>query len=126
MAQVAIAHDCLSTLPDGGQVVSLPPRMIWDGADLALIRECLRHFVRQGARDIGVDVTAVKTLPPGFFGALYDYYEAGLRVRLFNPTEELQQLLWFRGFFQQTILGEYEMRRNQELLATVGTQPHHV
>ena len=99
-------------------IVSLDDMEIWDGADLALIREALTNLIEQdGFRAIGVDLSAVKYIPSGFFGMLFEWYEQGLKVRLYYPQRNVEQMLWFRMFFTSADEGAYklndaEMRNN--------------
>ena len=47
---------------------------IWDGADLALLREGLFNLIeREHVRSIAIDMRFVKYIPSGFFGMLYDW-----------------------------------------------------
>lgn len=81
-------------------VVALEDMEIWDGADLALLRESLTALIeKDGFRSIGVDLSAVKYIPSGFFGMLFEWYEQGLTIRLFSPRPNVEQMLWFRMFF---------------------------
>jgi hypothetical protein len=81
-------------------IVSLEDMEIWDGADLALLREALTNLIEQdGYRAVGVDLSAVKYIPSGFFGMLFEWYEQGLRIRLESPQQNVEQMLWFRMFF---------------------------
>lgn len=81
-------------------VVSLEDMEIWDGADLALLREVLTRLIeKDGFRSLGVDLSCVKYIPSGFFGMLFEWYDAGLQIRLYSPQENVAQMLWFRMFF---------------------------
>ncbi|MFN8705282.1 MAG: STAS domain-containing protein [Planctomyces sp.] len=83
-------------------IVSLEDMEIWDGADLALLREALTGLIEQeGFRSLGVDLSSVKYIPSGFFGMLFEWYDAGLKIRLYYPQENVAQMLWFRMFFRQ-------------------------
>ena len=99
-------------------IVSLDRMEIWDGADLALIRETLTSLIEQdGYRAIGINLSAVKYIPSGFFGMLFEWYEQGLKVRLYDPQVNVAQMLWFRMFFISEdhgsyILNDHEMRGN--------------
>lgn len=95
---------------DDFAIVSLDDMEIWDGADLALIREALTNLIEQdGFRAIGVDLSAVKYIPSGFFGMLFEWYEQGLRVRLYYPQKNVEQMLWFRMFFTCDDEGAYQL-----------------
>ena len=85
---------------DGYHVVVMEDMEIWDGADLALLRETLAQLVdHDKQRCIGVDMTSVKYIPSGFFGMLYDYRERDIKVRLYCPQPHVALMLWFREFF---------------------------
>ena len=56
---------------DGVAVMDLGAIEIWDGADLALLRETLYRLVDgEKRRAVGVNMTFVKYVPSGFFGML--------------------------------------------------------
>ncbi|MBL8819436.1 MAG: STAS domain-containing protein [Planctomyces sp.] len=81
-------------------IVSLDDMEIWDGADLALLREAMTALIENdGYRSLAVDLTSVKYIPSGFFGMLFEWYEAGLKIRLLSPQANVEQMLWFRMFF---------------------------
>ncbi len=95
-------------------IVSLDDMEIWDGADLALIREALTNLIeRDGFRAIGVDLSAVKYIPSGFFGMLFEWYEQGLKVRLYSPQKNVEQMLWFRMFFSSEEEGAYKLNDDE-------------
>jgi hypothetical protein len=86
---------------DGFHVVMMGEMEIWDGADLALLRETLARLVDTEKRPaIGVDLRFVKYIPSGFFGMLYDYTYRGVSVRLYSPQPHIANMLWFREFFE--------------------------
>jgi len=99
-------------------VVQLDDMEIWDGADLALLRDVLNRLIQQdGFRSLGVDLTTVKYIPSGFFGMLFEWYEAGLEIALFRPQANVRQMLWFRMFFAEAdadrfVLTDADMRNN--------------
>ncbi|MFM7920564.1 MAG: hypothetical protein ACKPJJ_10080 [Planctomycetaceae bacterium] len=89
-------------------VVRLDDMEIWDGADLALLRDVLTRLIQQdGFRSLGVDLTTVKYIPSGFFGMLFEWYEAGLEILLLRPQDNVRQMLWFRMFFAETGFGRF-------------------
>lgn len=94
---------------DGYEVVDLGNIEIWDGADLCLIRDSLVELIDDGAERIGVDMTAVKYIPSGFFGMLYDWQEKGIELRLYHPQPNVANMLWFRKFFDSIGDGTYRM-----------------
>lgn len=82
-------------------VVSLEDMEIWDGADLALLREALTNLIeKDGYRSLGVDLSCVKYIPSGFFGMLFEWYDSGIQIRLYSPQANVSQMLWFRMFFE--------------------------
>lgn len=98
---------------DGFTFVELGDIEIWDGADLALLREALfRLIVNDKRRKVGVDMRYVKYIPSGFFGMLFDWREMGVRVQLFSPQENVRQMLWFHRFFVHTTEGRFELVPN--------------
>ena len=81
---------------------------IWDGADLALLREVLSELIEEDRfRSIGVDLESVKYIPSGFFGMLFEWYEEGIQIRLHSPQPNVEQMLWFRMFFIQHAEGHF-------------------
>lgn len=84
----------------GITVMALGEMEIWDGADLSLLRDGLNHIIlQQNCRSVAVDMHAVKYVPSGFFGMLYDWFEQGVVIRLLAPQERVRNMLWFRQFF---------------------------
>lgn len=88
---------------DGYHVVVMGDMEIWDGADLALLRETLAKLAdAQKRKKMGVDLGTVKYIPSGFFGMLYDYTERGVQVRVYDALPHVRNMLWFREFFELT------------------------
>lgn len=86
----------------GSMVLHIGEMEIWDGADMALLRETLTRVIKRDRRkSVGVDMTYVKYIPSGFFGMLFDWYDTGIRIRLLRPQPNVQRMLWFRQFFQK-------------------------
>jgi len=95
-------------------IVALDDMEIWDGADLALLRETLTNLIEnEGYRAIGVDLSAVKYIPSGFFGMLFEWYEQGLKVQLYCPQNNVVQMLWFRMFFVSSEEGVYQLNDDE-------------
>src|SRR5690606_30065695 len=91
---------------DGYTILSLGNIEIWDGADLALLRETLTQLIEvQKCRSIGVDMRYVKYIPSGFFGMLYDWHEKGASIRLYASQPHVRNMLWFRQFFDRVCDG---------------------
>ena len=85
---------------DGYLVLDLGQVEIWDGADLALLRDTLtRVIVERGCRQVAVNMQYVKYIPSGFFGMLFDWHEKGVSIRLYTPQPHVARMLWFRQFF---------------------------
>jgi anti-anti-sigma regulatory factor len=91
-------------------IVALDCIEIWDGADLALLREVLTELIAQdGFRTIGVNLSSVKYIPSGFFGMLFEWYEDGIEIQLHHPQPNVEQMLWFRMFFTCTSEGHFQL-----------------
>lgn len=87
---------------DGTHLLHLGDIEIWDGADLALLREGLTLLIeKDGVRSIAIDMRYVKYIPSGFFGMLFDWYERrSVGFILTPPQMNVQRMLWFRQFFR--------------------------
>lgn len=122
MATTKIDINLIQTLPDGSHVIQLGDMEIWDGADLALLRETLVHlFHKMRSRRFGVDMSYVKYVPSGFFGMLFDWYEKGVEIQLYAPQPQVAGMLWFRRFFQP--VGNDGYRLNSNFHAPLGLSP---
>lgn len=85
---------------NGVAVLDLGGIEIWDGADLALLRETLTQTVETGRhRSVGIEMRHVKYVPSGFFGMLFDWHEKGVAIHLYSPQPNVASMLWFRKFF---------------------------
>ncbi|MBS0202642.1 MAG: hypothetical protein JSS49_07050 [Planctomycetes bacterium] len=84
---------------------------IWDGADLALLREGLFKLIeKENCRSIAIDMRFVKYIPSGFFGMLFDWTEKrGVQFALTPPQPNVQKMLWFQKFFQLNEAGMYDL-----------------
>ncbi|VAX36682.1 hypothetical protein MNBD_PLANCTO02-115 [hydrothermal vent metagenome] len=93
----------------GVTVLDLKGMEIWDGADMALLREALTELVEEvGVRSIGINMQYVKYIPSGYFGMLYDLHEKrGVTVYLYTPQPNVEQMLWFQQFLLPTEEGTY-------------------
>ncbi len=75
---------------------------IWDGADLALLRETLTLVIEeQGHKKIGVNLRWVKYIPSGFFGMISDWHDKGVSMYVYEPQDNVARMLWFRKFFEE-------------------------
>ena len=99
----------LNLIVDGQlAIVGLDNIEIWDGADLALLREVLTDLIeREEYRSIAVNLESVKYIPSGFFGMLYEWYENGINIQLHSPQPNVEQMLWFRMFFRSQHAGTF-------------------
>jgi hypothetical protein len=96
---------------EGVTVLDFGTMEIWDGADLALLRETLTRLVdKEKCKSIGVELSSVKYIPSGFFGMLYDLYEKGIGVTLYSPQPNVASMLWFKQFCQHTEDGRYLLK----------------
>ncbi|MES2794113.1 MAG: hypothetical protein V4719_31150 [Planctomycetota bacterium] len=101
MATIKIDPRIIETLADGSHVIHLGSMEIWDGADLAMLRETLIYLHQQlRSRQVSVDMSHVKYVPSGFFGMLFDWHEKGMQMQLHAPQPQITGMLWFRRFFQ--------------------------
>lgn len=92
-------------------ILDLGAMDIWDGADMALLRETLTELIEQeGCRSIGVDMQHVKYIPSGFFGMMLDCFDRGVAIRLYSPQPHVHKMLWFRQFFDYEADGTYRLR----------------
>lgn len=97
---------------------------IWDGADLALLREGLFKLIEQEhCRSIAIDMRFVKYIPSGFFGMLFDWTEKrGVQFALTPPQPNVQKMLWFQRFFHLNAAGMYDLQTDP-VNAMVATTP---
>ena len=97
---------------DGFTMLDIGTMEIWDGTDMALLRESLTRLIKvEKHRAIAIDLTYVKYIPSGFFGMLFDWQEkSGTRFALTPPQPNVQRMLWFRQFFKLGAEGLYEMQ----------------
>lgn len=110
MAERKYTHGLRVYSSSGCQIIDIGDMEIWDGADLSLLRDALAVLVkRENYPDIGVDMRNVRYIPSGFFGMLFDWYEAGIGVHLIAPQERVMNMLWFRQFFRATGEDVYEL-----------------
>lgn len=97
---------------------------IWDGADLALLREGLFKLIeKEHCRSIAIDMRFVKYIPSGFFGMLFDWTEKrGVQFALTPPQPNVQKMLWFQRFFHLNAAGMYDLQTDP-VNAMVATTP---
>ena len=109
---------------NGFCVLDLGNVEIWDGANLALLRDTLSRVIsNEGHRRVGVDMTHVKYIPSGFFGMLYDWHDHGVSVRLYSPQPHVKNMLWFRQFFDQVDEQCFQLIREARETLVLKTEP---
>lgn len=101
----------VDVMEDNTYLLHMGEMDIWDGADLALLREALTQFIeRDRCRSIVVDMQHVKYIPSGFFGMLFDWHEKrNVWFALTTPQPNVQRMLWFQQFFRRSHAGWYEL-----------------
>lgn len=117
---MARKHQMMIEKRGGYQVINLGPMDIWDGADLALLRETLTRLVdNEGVTRVAVDMSHVKYVPSGFFGMLFDWSERGASICLDGPCERVRRMIWFRQFLAP--LGDNRFRLQTDSLKPVSS-----
>jgi len=106
-----VSNKSLDTFPrDGYIVMDMGDMEIWDGADLALIREMFTRLVDGAShKNVGIDMSSVKYIPSGFFGLLFDWFERGIGIRLYDAQPHVRDMMWFRQFFVENSRGCFEL-----------------
>jgi anti-anti-sigma regulatory factor len=103
----------------GVTIVSIGDVEIWDGADLALLRETLTKVIEvDECKSLGVDMSSVKYIPSGFFGMLFEWYERGIHISLFSPQPNVENMLWFRLFFKHHSANRFILKDDPNRLPT--------
>lgn len=100
MAERKYTHGLELHQDEKATIISIGEMEIWDGADLSLIRDSLISLIRgEGCGSIGINLKYVRYIPSGFFGMLFDWFESGVEIRLYQPTDRVQGMIWFRQFY---------------------------
>lgn len=75
---------------------------IWDGTDMALLRETIAELIEVvGVRSLAINLKYVKYIPSGFFGMMFDWQEKhDVTFHLFSPQPNVRNMLWFQRFLQ--------------------------
>jgi len=95
---------------NGVTVLDLGEMDIWDGADLALLRDTLIEVIEiEKHQSVGVNLRWVKYIPSGFFGMLTDWHDKGISIYVYHPQENVARMLWFRTFFEEMEDGCYRL-----------------
>jgi len=67
---------------------------IVDQIDLGQCRtELLELLEQHGCRVLGLDLTGVRYVPSGFLGLLASFRRQGIDVHLYNPSEDVREVL---------------------------------
>lgn len=99
------------TQENGVTLISLGEMEIWDGADLALIRDTLIEQVQEYRRSaLAVDMRTVKYIPSGFFGMLGEWKDRGVSISIKGVQENVSNMLWFQQFFVESVPGMYHLQ----------------
>jgi len=103
------------TQENGVTLISLGNMEIWDGADLALIRDTLIEQVQKYDRQmLAVDMQTVKYIPSGFFGMLSEWRDRGVSISVKGVQENVSNMLWFQQFFVESIPGMHHLQEEPQ------------
>lgn len=72
--------------------------MILDHSEVVKLSELLRP---RRAKRVRINLKNVVSLPPGYFGQLYDGAERGITIRLVDATPGIQAMAWYRKFVNE-------------------------
>lgn len=88
-------------------LLTLGDMEIWDCADLVLLRDSLTRLNKsEKLHSIGIDMSHVKSIPSGFFGLLFDWYEIGVQILLYSAQPNVRRMFWFSHFFVEALTGD--------------------
>jgi len=97
------------TVVEQYSVISIGDSQSWNGADLHLIRDVMRHLVkRDHCTRIGIDMQHVFEIESGFFGTLCEFVENGVAIRVYQPVECVREFFWFREYMREQTPGVYQ------------------
>ena len=75
-------------------VVGFGGREILDEVSVANCRQELLKLVEEhDCRELAFDLTGVKLIPSGLLGVLASFRQQGVGVRLYNPSEDVRDVL---------------------------------
>ena len=107
------------TQENGATLISLGEMEIWDGADLALIRDTLIEQVHKYNRQVlAIDMQAVKYIPSGFFGMLSEWRDRGVSILVKGVQDNVANMLWFQQFFVKSVPGIYLLQEEPQFEMT--------
>jgi len=102
---------------NGITLISLGEMEIWDGADLALIRDTLfEQILDFEQRDLALDMKTVKYIPSGFFGMLGDWKDRGISITVLGVQPNVANMLWFQQFFTEFRPGYFRLEAEPNFL----------
>lgn len=103
---------------NGSTLISLGAMDIWDGADLALIRDTLfEQIFDHKLRNFILDMQTVKYVPSGFFGMLGEWKDRGVEIAIKGVQPNVAEMLWFRQFFTERRPGYYGLESEPKFSA---------
>ena len=90
-----IAHDLLRVYETGPvSVLGFGGEEILDQIDLGECRtEILELLEQHNCRVLGFDLTGVRYVPSGFLGLLASFRRLGIEVHLYNPSDDVREVL---------------------------------
>lgn len=94
---------------DGRWELAVGDKEVWDGSDLALLRDSHQKIAGENVKVVAIQMRGVKMPHTGFFGLTYDWAVDGWQVLLLDPTAEVQRFLWFRTFMEESAPRVFEL-----------------
>ena len=116
----------LTITQEGGVTfISLGTMEIWDGADLALIRDTLIEQIQDyGHKELAIDMATVKYIPSGFFGMLSEWNDRGVGISIQGVQENVANMVWFQQFFIESSPGFYRLQGEPQFeMNAIFTEP---
>lgn len=94
VTRVQTTHQLEVYQPGALTVVGFGPRDRLDHLNLADCREEMFELIRQqNCRMLAIDLTGIKLIPSGLLGLLVAVHQRGVSVCLFNPSDDLREVL---------------------------------
>jgi anti-anti-sigma factor len=79
-------------------VVGFGSATVLDRLDLGRCRDELAAFIRDhGCKFLAFDLTGIKVFPSGMLGLLASLRKMGVEVHLYNPSEDVSEVLEITG-----------------------------
>ena len=113
------------TQDSGITFISLGNMEIWDGADLALIRDTLIEQIQEYDRQmLAIDMESVKYIPSGFFGMLSEWKDRGICISIKGVQKNVANMVWFQQFFLEASPGLYHLQHEPKFeMNTIFAEP---